>query len=254
MPMRGVPVIGDASLARGARIVALALAALVMSGCGQDRADGDTDERADDSTASADPTGLDAPSVDAATDGDPVAPAAPPITRSLRLEQAGWRFDVDSVTDAAGTRVDVLVRTATANAAPSRLSIELDDPLAEAFATDLDGDAAPELLLWTRSAGTSAEGDVRGWRFEADGASVELALPALDADLATGWRGRDQFGVQGDALVRSFPLYRDEDDNAGPSAGFVRVVRYRLDGAGLGVAESALEPLDGTPQADVLAR
>jgi hypothetical protein len=190
-----------------------------------------------------------------ASPSTPEAPVATPlVTRSLRLEQAGWRFDVDTRSDADGTRVEVLVRTATVGAAPARLRIELDDPVAEGFATDLDGDYAPELLLWTRADGSSAEGDVRGWRFAADGAATMIALPELDGDLATGWRGRDQFGVQGMHLVRSFPLYRDEDDNANPSAGFVRVIRYALDADGLHVAEAMLEPMEGTPQAEVLAR
>ena len=61
-------------------------------------------------------------------------------------------------------------------------------------------------------------------------------------------------GRQASALVRSFPLYRDDDDNAHPTAGFVRVIRYRLDAEGLAMAETTLEPMDGTPQADVLAR
>lgn len=230
-------------------VVAVACA-VGFSGCDRpaDRASGRGGDGAAASAADApvQPTATE-PTTDA-------APVPPPVTRHLRLEQAGWRFDLDSRTDASGTRVDVLVRTATVHAAPLRLGLELDDPLAEAFATDLDGDAAPELLLWTRSPGSSAEGDVRGWRFAADGAHAALALPALEADLAVGWRGRDQFGVQGRALVRSFPLYRDEDDNAHPSAGFVRVVRYRLHGDALVVADSALEPMDGTPQAEALAR
>jgi hypothetical protein len=230
------------------RVVVVAMAALlVVSGCRRG-----TDETPRDADAPGEEARAAAPAVTSATEPGP--PPAPPLARSVRLEQAGWRFDVDSVTDAGGTRVDALVRPATVGAAPSRRSIELDDPLAEAFATDLDGDHAPELLLCTRSPGSSAEGDVRGWRFEADGSETVLALPALDADLAVGWRGRDQFGVQGAHLVRSFPLYRDEDDNASPSAGFVRVVRYRLGPSGLQVEDSALEPMDGTPQAEILAR
>jgi hypothetical protein len=163
-------------------------------------------------------------------------------------------FDLDAASAGDATRIDVLVRTATVGAAPQRLRLDVVGGLAEAFATDLDGDSAPELLLWTRSGGSSAEGDVRGWRFDAAGGATAIQAPPLDDEAAIGWRGRDQFGVQGDALVRSFPLYRDDDDNASPSAGFVRVIRYRLDAEGLAVADTTLEPMDGTPQADVLAR
>lgn len=192
-----------------------------------------------------------------AIDADPPAPPSPtpPVLRSLQLSGSGWRFDIDAATSADdATRVDVLVRTATVGAAPQRLRLDVAGSLAEAFATDLDGDAAPELLLWTRSGGSSAEGDLRGWRFDAAGGATALPLPPLDEETAIGWRGRDQFGVQGGAVVRSFPLYRDTDDNAHPTAGFVRVVRYRLAEEGLVVADTSLEPMDGTPQADVLAR
>lgn len=182
------------------------------------------------------------------------APEDPATTRSLRLEQAGWRFDLDARHDDTGTRLEVLARTATVGAAPRRLEQRLDGELVDAFATDLDGDALPELLLWQVDGGSAAEGDVVGWRFAANGEATDLRLPALAGDLAIGWRGRDQFGAQGQHLVRSFPLYRDEDDNATPSTGFVRVVRYALDGGGLHVVEAMLEPMDGTPQAEVLAR
>jgi hypothetical protein len=231
-------------------LAALGLGALGLAGCSG---------RSDDRDAGRAP--IDPATAASGTDGsvDRTAPTPPegpgtPTTRSLRLEQSGWRFDVDARTTDDRSRVDVLVRTATVGAAPERLGLEFDGAIVEGFATDLDGDAAPELLLWTRSAGSSAEGEVRGWRFAADGANVPLALPALDDDLAIGWRGRDQLGIQGRHLVRSFPLYRDADDNASPSAGFVRVVRYRLEADGFAVEDSALEPMDGTPQAEVLAR
>ncbi|MGL6289655.1 MAG: hypothetical protein ACRC2H_03095 [Silanimonas sp.] len=231
--------------------VVLVAARLGLVGCGR----GDDDDRPATGRTAPPITGPDHSAPDAAGAGASDSTAAPaPVVRSLRLAQSGWQFDLDAATSTDATRIDVLVRTATVGAAPQRLRIDADDALVDAFATDLDGDAAPELLLWTRGAGSSAEGEVRGWRFAANGDAAPLALPPLDDESAIGWRGRDQFGVQGDALVRSFPLYRDDDDNASPSAGFVRVIRYRLDAEGLVASEGSLEPMDGTPQADVLAR
>ncbi len=230
--------------------MALLSALLVLAGCS--RGDGDTGASEPTAPPAA---GTDAGARDDAGTAAADAAAAPaPVVRSLRLAQSGWQFDIDAAASADATRIDVLVRTATVGAAPQRLRTDLDGSLVDAFATDLDGDAAPELLLWTRGAGSSAEGDVRGWRFAANGEASALALPPLDDESAIGWRGRDQFGVQGDALVRSFPLYRDEDDNASPSAGFVRVMRYGLDARGLVAIDATMEPMDGTPQADVLAR
>lgn len=233
--------------ATGRHALLLALVA-VLAGCRREAGD-DRSERGppatDDARAAATPSD--------ATAASPTPPP-PPTLLSLRREQSGWRFDLDAAIGVDSTRVEVLVRAPTVGAAPRRLHLQLDGALTEAFATDLDADAAPELLLWARASGSSAEGDIRGWRFDASGDTAPIALPALDDAAAIGWRGRDQFGIQGDRLVRSFPVYRDEDDNANPSAGFVRVVRYRLDADGLRDAEATLEPMDGTPQADVLAR
>lgn len=227
------------------RLALLLVATTILAGCGD--ASREPAPPAPAATPTIPPTAIAA---------EPTGTPAPdtPVLRSLQLAGSGWQFDLDTATVGDATRIDVLVRPATVGAAPQRLRLDLAGALAEAFATDLDGDAAPELLLWMRSGGSSAEGDLRGWRFDAAGGATTIQLPPLDDETAIGWRGRDQFGVQGDAVVRSFPLYRDDDDNARPTAGFVRVVRYRLAAEGMAVADSTLEPMDGTPQADVLAR
>ena len=226
------------------RLVLLLVAGTALAACSPDRQG--HDDAAPTAPSTTDPT------VGPPSPGATVPNA--PVTRSLKRQSVGWQFDVDAVTANDRTRVDVLVRPATVGAAPRRVVGEFEGTLVEAFATDLDADAAPELLLWTTTGGSSPEAEVQGWRFKAGGDAVALHLPPLDADTATGWRGRDQWGIQGDALVRSFPLYRDEDDNARPSAGFVRVIRYRLEGDSLAVLDTTLEPMEGTPQADVLAR
>lgn len=220
----------------------LVAAAIASSGCRRD--DADAPDAAPASSATA-------PS-DAVRPEPSDAPAA--VHRSLALAQAGWRFQLDIAEAPDGvSRLDVLAIPPTVGAAPLRWSTAVDAPIVEAFATDLDADAWPELLLWTRS-GSAGEGSVEGWAMRPYGERTALTLPPLDDEHATGWRGRDQFGVQGELLVRSFPLYRDEDANASPSAGFVRVLRYRLEADGLTLLDTTLEPLEGTPQAEVLAR
>lgn len=227
------------------RVLVLLAASAALAGCGAEPADRNPTSRIATDASVADP---------GAEADTPREQPARTVLRSLRLAHSGWRFDLDAATAGDSIRVDVLARPATVGAAPQRLRLDGSGSLADAFATDLDGDAAPEVLLWLRSAGTSAEAEIRGWRFDPGGEAHPITIPPLDDEAAIGWRGRDQFGVQGGALVRSFPLYRDDDDNAHPSAGFVRVMRYRLDANGLSVAETTLEPMDGTPQADVLAR
>ena len=183
------------------------------------------------------------------------SPAEGGERRSIERRVAAWRFQVDvGPTSNGGARYEVLTTPATVGAPPLRWEGVAEGELVDAFATDLDGDAWPELLLWWRDAGSLAEGRIEGWRFRPDGPRTALTLPALEADLAAGWRGRDQFGLRANALVRSFPVFREDDDNATPTAGFVRVVRYRLEGDALAVQEAVLEPMAGTPQAELLGR
>lgn len=220
------------------RAVALLVLAAALAGCGPEPAP---------------PPAAPGPAPAAPTAPVATPPGEPPVRRSVELAQQGWRFTVDIATPASGeARVEVLAVPPTVGAAPRRWTTSLAGEFVEAFATDLDADGAPELLLWWR-AGSAGEGGVEGWRIGPGAAAAALTLPALDGDLAVGWRGRDQFGVQGGALVRTYPLYRETDDNASPGTGFLRVVRYRLVDGALAVGDSALEPIDGTPQAELLA-
>ena len=185
----------------------------------------------------------------------PSAPTSTPTPllepRSVQLQQSGWRFDLRVMPDGqGGEALEGLVSTVDGNVRHMSALPE-GETLAEAFATDLDADGFPELLLWWRSSGSGAEGEVRGWQFSV-ATTQALALPELDADSALGYRGRDQFGVQGSALVRSFPVYRDDDDNAGPTSGFARVIRYVLANGVLEVAGVSLEPAAGSPQHELL--
>ena len=226
------------------RAVAVLMVAIALAACSREEP-AEAPARADGS-----------PSAQGAVDTPP-AEAQPAIleTRSLEREHVGWRFRIDmAALDNGRVRLDVLATPATVDAPPMRMVADDAGELVDAFATDLDGDAWPELLLWWRDGGSLAEGRIGGWRFTEAASWSPMILPPLDGDLATGWRGRDQFGVQGNRLVRSFALYRDEDDNATPTAGFVRVIRYRMQGKAFLVDDTALEPMAGTPQAELLTR
>jgi hypothetical protein len=189
-----------------------------------------------------------------APEATPPLPMAEPLLqpRTMQLAQSGWRFELKLFPDGQGGEAF----EGWARSAEGR-EVTLSNPaqgeaLAEAFATDLDSDGRPELLLWWQSTGSSAEGTVRGWRFDDEGGSIALLLPELDSDSALGYRGRDQFGIQGAMLVRSFPVYREDDDNATPTSGFLRIIRYALVQGSFEVASLSLEPAAGSPQDELL--
>lgn len=213
---------------------------------------------------STDPAAGESPSATSATlaipePSDAAASSAPDAepamrVRSLRREQSGWTFVIDIASDAAQSRIDVLARPPTVGAAPRAWSQRAAGELVSAFATDLDGDNLPELLLWIRDERDTAAGQILGWRLVPYGEAEALRLPPLSDDESIGWRGNDQFGVQGRLLTRSYPLYRESDEATRPTGGFVRVLNYALREGVFVVEESRLEPFAGSPQAEMLSR
>jgi len=81
-----------------------------------------------------------------------------------------------------------------------------------------DHDTSTLLLLWTRSAGSGAYGQVEAFRF--DGSElIPEPIPVPPPALLTAYRGHDQFTLTDGVLYHSFPLYSPDNPNCCPSAG-----------------------------------
>ncbi|MFM9008568.1 MAG: PliI family lysozyme inhibitor of I-type lysozyme [Bacteroidota bacterium] len=117
------------------------------------------------------------------------------------------------------------------------------DPVMKMETADLDGDALPEILIITQSAGSGSYGSVMGFTLKSDQGLVPIVLPELsdDTTLSTGYMGHDRFTLSGRRLIRNFPLYRAEDSNSTPSDTSRSIIysflpdktapRFRIEGA-----------------------
>lgn len=106
---------------------------------------------------------------------------------------------------------------------------DVEGSVTGAEVADLNEDGSPEIHVYTTSAGSGSHGLLIGYGANKRKSLSEIYLPSLQDDprTSTGYMGHDKFRVAGNALVRRFPIYRDEDTNAQPTGG-IRQVQYHL--------------------------
>lgn len=107
----------------------------------------------------------------------------------------------------------------------------LNGTVTDVVATNLNDDKFPELLIFVSDAGSGSYGQVVAYSFLNQGRQA-LTLPDLAGAATEGYQGQDVFKVQGQELLRSFPLYKPADPNCCPSGG-TRTVRYKLPDTGV---------------------
>jgi hypothetical protein len=148
-----------------------------------------------------------------------------PLDSTLALQ--GIRFRLQSAN--AGS-VNTLTLT------PAGLLIDnrpqrgpIDGTVSSAEVADLDHDGSPELYIGITSAGSGSAGELLGFAVNRRKSLSFVAMPALEAAApeVQGYMGHDRFAVEGDRLVRRFPVYLPGDANAAPSGGS-RALFYRL--------------------------
>lgn len=119
---------------------------------------------------------------------------------------------------------------------PSGLEIDNSVILAEADGrvvgaelADIDGNGSPELYIYVSSAGSGSYGSLVAYAVNNHKSLTAIYLPPLSDDPAAsqGYMGHDLFQVEGDALLRRFPVYLENDTNS-RATGPTRQLRYRL--------------------------
>ena len=95
---------------------------------------------------------------------------------------------------------------------------------------DLNHDGQPELYLFTGGMGSGAYGGVLAYAVTSGGDLVPIQYRELDENsrLLQGYRGKDEFFIVGDRLVRRFPVFREEDPDCCASGGN-RLIYYKLE-------------------------
>lgn len=150
---------------------------------------------------------------------------AAPLDSTLALQ--GIRFRLHSANTGSTNTLRVTPAGLQIDNRPQRLAI--DGTVTSAELADLDGDGSPELYVASTTAGSGSHGALTGLAVNKRKSLSFVALVPLEAASADaqGYQGHDSFRVDGDRLLRRFPLYRPGDANAAPSGG-TRELRYRL--------------------------
>ncbi len=99
------------------------------------------------------------------------------------------------------------------------------DPIEAVLLADLDRNGFDEIYIILRSAGSGSYGSLLGLASNRDQSLSLIHLPAPDVD--SGYMGHDTFQIEGQQLVRSFPVYKPGDSNLKPSGGTRKLV-YEL--------------------------
>ncbi|MEH6593304.1 MAG: hypothetical protein V7746_23745 [Halioglobus sp.] len=107
--------------------------------------------------------------------------------------------------------------------------LELDGTAYLAELADLDSNGWPELYVYASSAGSGSYGSLTAFAVNNGKSATPIHLPPINSDPAAseGYQGHDEFRVVENRLVRRYPVYRNTDINAKPSAG-TRQIQYRL--------------------------
>lgn len=110
------------------------------------------------------------------------------------------------------------------------ISIKLEtEPITDVFIADLDKNGYEELYLITTSAGSGSYGEVYAFISDKDVEIIQCSLANIsesDTDFE-GYMGHDSFYIENSLLIREFPVYREKDSNANPTAG-TQKIRYTL--------------------------
>ncbi len=93
-----------------------------------------------------------------------------------------------------------------------------DGTVVKVWAANADGDAAADIFIWTRSAGSGSYGDLAAFKFN-KGVLRSAKLRAADESLLKGYMGQDEFDIKNGVVFRSFPVFLEKDSNCCPTGG-----------------------------------
>ncbi len=103
----------------------------------------------------------------------------------------------------------------------------IEGEVGDAELADLDGDGTKELLIYVFMPGTGHYADLVAYSTNGNQSLSEiLVLPPRKKDLE-GYGGRDEWKVVKGGILRSFPIYRENDPGAAPGGG-MRKIKYTL--------------------------
>lgn len=128
---------------------------------------------------------------------------------------------------------DVIVETLGFSANNTRHKLGVIDKIEKIFLTDLDNNGFEEIYIVTRSAGSGSYSTIYGIASNKDKSATPVYVrPISEKELEKGgvfegFMGHNQFLLEDNKLVNSFPIYLDGDSNAKPTGGQSKI-QYKL--------------------------
>jgi uncharacterized protein len=144
------------------------------------------------------------------------------------LTLQGLRFKVDIHGEGSIREVAVTVE-GLEGGKKVLLKHEIEGSISGTDTADLNKDGYPELYLFVTSPGSGSYGDVIAWSSNKNRSITPVTFPELDpkSKESKGYMGHDSFTIKDGFLVRSFPVYGDNDPNCCPTGG-TRELYYEL--------------------------
>ena len=106
---------------------------------------------------------------------------------------------------------------------------ENQDPISNVFISDLDGNGFDEIYIVMTSQGSGSYGNVIAFASNNDVSMSMINFPEIkeNTNIFDGYRGHDIFNIADQKLVRTFPVYKDDDTNQMATGGKRNVI-YQL--------------------------
>ena len=146
------------------------------------------------------------------------------FNKTFTLE--GITFQVSCPNDSSLSKLTIKTKGLTHD---ETITKEIDGTVSGAEVADLNKDGAPEIYVFTTSAGSGSYGTVVAYSSNHNKSISDIYFPEDDLKNKAfkGYMGHDVFSIDKNRLLRRFPVYNKDDSNAQPSGG-MRQLEYEL--------------------------
>jgi len=136
----------------------------------------------------------------------------PLAIRSFTVGYGDYKFVVKGQTQ--GDSSNIQIAHSGTDYSGADFSVNLPGILMGALSADVNENFKPELYIWTRK-GKQEEGFLSAFEFAKD--LLTIKLPDLSSQYQEGYAGRDSFYIRQDHLIRSFPVFSNQDGQLLPT-------------------------------------
>ncbi len=111
----------------------------------------------------------------------------------------------------------------------SKFTTQIEGNVTDAEIGDLNMDGFPEVLIYTRSAGSGSYAQVMGFSVNNGKSMSQISFPNIQDNPKAneGYMGHDEFALVENTLVQRFRIYKEGDTNNKPTGNY-RQIQYKM--------------------------